>query len=320
MADAAKARRELERGTRREHECVVFLARSVDDPCRMGRLASLLASAGRARDVWLLHNNTTEAQLATLRRQYPQLLVAQQPAVPPGAWRLFGGKLINYTKAAFLLWLLADGPQARCAHAWQIEDDVFFTGRWRELFDAHAHASPRADIVATVSNSSADKWVWGSTCALNNNTRCPQVEGQMANVFWPSMRISRRLAREVSRALGSGARGFHEALLMPVCTASSWGCEVAPLADGHIGLLATGHSPGVPRAKSQQSLEWATSSGLVARGGAGSAAGRLYHPVKCEADAMLGAKAQQWAAVRPPFLGVPPSTPVHPPSGQTPRE
>ena len=125
-------------------ECVVFLTRSIASDCHFARLAALLATSGN-RTVWLLHNEPPDAaSLGMLSARYPQLMLAQQPEITSAAWRTFGGKMIGYSKAAFLLWLLRNG--SGCSRTWQIEDDVFFSGRWDELFDGHAHMS--ADLLA----------------------------------------------------------------------------------------------------------------------------------------------------------------------------
>jgi hypothetical protein len=295
---------------KRRHECVVFLTRSASDSCRLGRLASILGSVGTGgREVWLLQSNSTSAEALAALREYEQtdapfrLRVWQQPAVPPGAWRLFGGQLINYAKAAFLLWMITAGMD--CSHVWQIEDDVFFTGPWHELFDEYAHS--RHDLVAARELALAD-WTWARTCWLPNSTACASLrsDGRLVNVFWPILRISRSLALEVGGLLDNyrhgphshqkvhGGVGFHEALLVPACRRASWQCTITGLAANHVGRLASGHTVGVPANKSLQNWSWATQGRNRSNLG-----GRLFHPVKCEAEETLGARAIRWARVAP---------------------
>ena len=284
-------------------ECVVFIARSVADGCRFARLQALLASAGSKREPWLLYNvEPDESSLTQLRLASPRLRLARQANVTSFAWKVFGGKLINYSKAAFLLWLLSEGKH--CSHVWQIEDDVFYTGRWDRLFDAHD--SQRDDLLALTSPlAPTSNWSFASHCVLGPQLSCREAHGngQQVRVEWPVLRISQRLAVEVARVQKEGGHGFHEAILEPVCARAKWACSSAPLLPAHIGRLVGGHIGVLP--KMAQTLEtlalhWprsrpSTSSSPGAQTGS-IPAGKVFHPVKCEADAELGAKAQRWVA------------------------
>ena len=284
-------------------ECVVFIARSVADGCRFARLQALLASAGSKREPWLLYNvEPDESSFTKLRFASPRLRLARQANVTSFAWKVFGGKLINYSKAAFLLWLLSEGKH--CSHVWQIEDDVFYTGRWDRLFDAHD--SQRDDLLALTSPiAPTSNWSFASHCVLGPQLSCREAHGngQLVRVEWPLLRISQRLAEEVARVQKEGGHGFHEAILEPVCARAKWACSSAPLLPAHIGRLVGGHIGGLP--KTAQTLEtlalhWprsgpSTSSSSGAQTGS-IPAGKVFHPVKCEADAELGAKAQRWVA------------------------
>ena len=59
-------------------------------------------------------------------------------------WRSFAGRRSGMSKPAFVRWL----ADSKYVAAWHVEEDVFFTGRWRDLFAA---APPGADLVARFS-------------------------------------------------------------------------------------------------------------------------------------------------------------------------
>lgn len=281
-------------------ECVVFLTRSVADSCRLGRLEALLETAGTERIPWLLYNvepNATE--LLRLHARNPHLRLARQQNVTASAWRIFGGKMINYSKGAFLLWLLSEGSQ--CTHTWQIEDDVFFTGRWNTLFDAYAQQD--TDLVAlTQTISPADNWPWEARgCFVEPNVPC-RLGGQLQSVVWPLLCLSRRLALELSHTFERGGHGFHEAIMHPVCARARW-CSHAQLSAAHVGDIIAGHLGGV--SKTQQTLEllalnlrkgWRTNASRLQMSAVPE--NKAFHPVKCEADQLLGNKARRWAGIK----------------------
>lgn len=279
-------------------ECVALIARDVADSCRFARLQALLSTVGATREPWLLSNFEPDAgSLQRLRQSNAQLRVARQANITDWKWRVFGGKLINYSKAAFLLWLLGEGRH--CEKAWQIEDDVFYTGQWSLLFDAHA-AQRSEDLLAPMAPVSTN-WSFGAHCILAPQVSCRDArgDGQLIRVEWPLLRISQRLAGEVSHVLQTGGgHGFHEAILEPICARAKWGCVSAQLNVSHIGRLMGGHIGGVPR--TAQTLEMLALDQRRGQAPANSSAasipaGKVYHPVKCEADERLGAKAERWA-------------------------
>ena len=205
--------------------------------------------------------------------------------------------MIGYSKASFVLWMLQNGSS--CTHTWQVEDDTFFTGPWSTLFDAHmAHS---ADLIA-VTQATQLTWPHDSNCFVRRNqthtdtgTRCRQA-GQLLMVVWPLLRMSHRLASEISRVLiDERAKGFHEALVAPVCERAMW-CHIAPLSVAHVGRLVSGHSQETPKgARPTLELQARLAGGVAYDASAQPQANRIYHPVKCEADPGLGIKARRWA-------------------------
>ena len=303
-------------------ECIAIITRDVDsakDACRFQRLAALIGSAGDERDIHILHavnGSVTAPSVRALRRLRPGLTVTPQPAAS-GSWRLYGGKITGYSKASFLLWLLHDARAASCTHTWQIEDDVFFTGAWRHLFAAHESSS--ADLIAAHEIFSTPQL--GGTaqpCFINQTTHCEPVV-----VIWPLLRISRRLAAEVATVLapssagGREGKGFHEWLTGAACRHASWPCAMSNFNSTIMGRVSSGHSPGL-KVKIQQSLENVCGCGLFAqRSGQPNKhlnarmnrtsetappypPRRAFHPVKCDADALLGSKALSFAGIAMP--------------------
>lgn len=295
-------------------ECVAFITRTVEHGCRLERLQALLGSAGD-RQVYVLHTRDAlpdPAAVATLWPRERVSLVPQPYVSPSSPWGLFGGKLIGYSKAAFVLWLLHNA--SHCDRAWQVEDDVFWTGAWSTLFDAHTAIN--ADLVAhtTAAPRPSDNSTWHfaheHNCFLGRGIGCREAAGGRLNiVMWPLIRLSRALASEISHVLTSRTgKGFHEAIVGPICDRAPW-CRTVLLRDELIGRLTAGHSG---ETKAQQTLEH--QAALAASGFAGvsweyarnravrAANGterpvpeRIYHPAKCDADARLGDKARRWA-------------------------
>ena len=221
-------------------ECVAYITRRVEHGCRLGRLHTLVQTAG-PRTVYVLHdhNHTPDASAVNALRPRERLRLVPQPLVVPSSpWGLFGGKMIGYSKASFVLWMLQNG--STCTQTWQIEDDTFFTGPWNILFDAHTTYD--SDLVA-VTLPSDPSWPHDANCFVHRNQthtdagiRCRQ-EGRLPIVVWPLLRMSQRLAAELSRVLtDEGAKGFHEALVAPVCERAAW-CHISPLSIAHVGRL-----------------------------------------------------------------------------------
>ena len=304
-------------------ECVAFIAREVQTVCRSARFTALLETAGE-RLIWLLYTQDPDeaSTFALLKSTYPRLRTVRQPAVTSPAWRTFGAQMIGYSKAAFLLWFIANGSS--CQRTWQLEDDVFFTGRWDTIFDAHL--SMTHDLIAPVQHvsnrtmrylrlpqchhgSGVDNPECGEfrgredpeaqrakNCYLDRTTPCAR-RVQPTITIWPLIRMSQRLAIELQQIMDvRGGHGFHEYLTDTACTNASW-CTRAPLQIDMIGELLSGHVGGLP--KHAQTLKNLAQLRHHALPGAATSisSNRVFHPVKCEADEGLGTQALIWAQV-----------------------
>ena len=106
------------------------------------------------------------------------------------------------SKGAFITWLAS---QKRFTRAWHIEEDVLFTGRWHELFDAYV-TSP-ADLVANI-HKIHPGWAYEHSCKVRADLPCyphgvqtPGVDGLVTS--WPAMRLSAALAQQLCSSLCS---------------------------------------------------------------------------------------------------------------------
>ena len=297
-------------------ECVAYITRTIEHGCKLGRLQMLVQTAG-PRWVYVLHhrNHTpAESVVATLRPRERVRIQPQVEILPSSPWGLFGGKLVGYSKAAFVLWLVHNGSS--CSRSWQIEDDVFYTGSWRSLFDAHV--ADNADLIALTAQQGDfvheyKCFVFRNDTNVDQGSTCRSPAGRLTVTIWPLLRMSRRFATEIGRVLTEdGGKGFHEAFIAPVCERASW-CRMSQLT--RLGRLASGHSRymGMP-ADARSTLEWQAAlavdpyASAVNRSQNPRPAGwpyngtvqvppeRVFHPVKCEADATLGGKARRWVS------------------------
>ena len=257
------------------------------------------------------------------------IYVASQPAAP-ASMLTFGdanhatGSSGN-TKPSFLTWLLA---QKRYAHAWHLEDDVFFSGAWHNLV-----RDPRlredADLVAHLE----DKGPWWShwplsseaqygECRLAAGRACRDYAPNATQTFWPLLRMSRAYAQRLAAAFDAGATGHHELLTGSLCLASPEWCSVQPLPPDRVGLFVLGGWVNETHnfdcaLRGTMRAERLASSDVATRGeDFGDATGlpcadplarrpedappewrcRLYHPNKCRLQNESGGLALAWAA------------------------
>ena len=219
-------------------------------------------------------------------------------------WRSFAGQRSGLSKPAFVRWL----ADSKYMAAWHIEEDVFFTGRWRDLF---ASAPPGADLVARFSVQNA---TWNPSPGLKlqrrmkcrvGKTNCAKPKGGvLTHTAWPVLRMTRRFARALADAFNANAaEGYHEALAAAFCDSPSveWECKRGGLPETSIGTLAFGGER-VPASMANEKgwrrrpkdIEY-TLDFAATLGGKLVAGKKLYHPVKCAADAKLGALARGMA-------------------------
>ena len=133
-------------------------------------------------------------------------------------------------------------------------------------------------------------------------TNCAKPKGGLIrHTAWPVLRMTRRFARKLAEAFdANAAEGYHEALTAEFCY-SLGDCRFADLPETSIGTLAFGGER-VPASMANEKgwrrrpkdTEY-TLDFAATLGGKLVAGKRLYHPVKCAADAKLGALARGMA-------------------------
>ena len=277
-----------------------------DAACLEQRVEALAASAGD-RDVVVL-----AADPGALRRWRDTSRVVAQPldALRNGTWSSFGGARSGASKPAFIRWF----ADSRYDAAWHVEDDAFFTGKWAALLDG---ADPAADLVAAdlVEHASSGKgWNAAAVRACAIDGRPCGTRGVLVQTAWPVVRLSRRLGLALANGLDAGTiRGGHEAVAHAACARASFqDCVVAKIDAALVGAVVLGGTrvappPGKTFARRPKSREYTLAfaaslelvdgarRGINAVGNGTAESNRLYHPVKCAADAGLGAEALAYA-------------------------
>lgn len=106
----------------------------------------------------------------------------------------------------------------------------------------------------------------------------------MYKTKWPVIGLSRKLARAVMQSIASpsGANGHQEPIMFPFCERyMNPPCRYTVIPDWSLGVFQLGHWGRYLRPKSHTTY---TSLGLTF--GKNLVPNRLYHPMKCEADAV----------------------------------
>mmetsp|Transcript_19808 Transcript_19808/g.56263 ORF Transcript_19808/g.56263 Transcript_19808/m.56263 type:complete len:335 (+) Transcript_19808:343-1347(+) len=277
--------------TEAERQCVRQRLEAIVDSSGGGRLSG--------RPVYALSN---ESWVASATQTYG--VVQQQNFTYFGyhtsPWRSFAGQRSGVSKPAFVRWL----ADSKYVAAWHIEEDVFFTGRWRDLF---ASAPPGADLVARFSIVNGT-WNPSPGMVKQRRLKCrigskKCTSGLVTRTAWSVLRMTRRFAKRLAEAFdANAAEGYHEALTAQFCySLGDSDCKWADLPESAIGTLGFGGER-VPASMANEKgwrrrpkdTEY-TLDFAATLGGKLVAGKKLYHPVKCAADAKLGALARGMA-------------------------
>ena len=147
-----------------------------------------------------------------------------------------------------------------------------------------------------------------TNCAEHRFLRCTRVgyrkctKGLVTRTAWSVLRMTRRFARRLAEAFdANAAEGYHEALTAQFCYSLGDDCKWANLPESSVGTLAFGGER-VPASMANEKgwrrrpkdAEY-TLDFAATLGGKLVAGKKLYHPVKCAADAKLGALARGMA-------------------------
>lgn len=222
----------------------VFMLGDLDE-CIGKRVRAFHASSGLPA-TWVLHspNVSRSARKVAATLAADGVLVEEQPRVP-SHWRSFGasksasGQIL--TVPSFLLWLL---HKPEYSNAWHIEDDVFFTGQWKELVsDARWQGQDLVSgkYVSFWSDARFRNWLHAHACKLPGGVPCEQGPGAgptVAKVMWPLARLSRTLAFKLAEALDNGAGGHNEVSTGALCdyfNATGKVCQTKPIPNQDLG-------------------------------------------------------------------------------------
>jgi hypothetical protein len=276
-------------------EAVFIPLRASPTECNVQRLIALARSAQRT--VVLLLPQPNASLEHRLRQDYSldNLIIQPNPEGVDAPWMssfAHATMRSGVSKGAFITWLAS---QKRFTRAWHIEEDVLFTGRWHELFDAYV-TSP-ADLVANIQKIHPG-WAYEHSCKVRADLPCyphgvqtPGVDGLVT--AWPAMRLSAALAHQLCSSLQhDGATGHHEALPGPICQRLKW-CKLQRLSKEHVAetFALGGSNKALSTTTWQQTgvgrmFRRRDADGVLKWGGV-VLNRTLYHPIKCGADLPL---------------------------------
>ncbi|CAB9527746.1 expressed unknown protein [Seminavis robusta] len=299
---------QLTHSDNRNRTAIVWVCRYLD-ACGAARLRHLLAtSTSRDRDVWVLHNHKSlkdQAQLQTSQELLGELQSFAKEKLgvrlyslhqDEGKWNGFDGDRSRSSKSSFLKFVV----QQQYGWAWHLEDDVFYTGPWREILDSTLKdgTEQQYDIVATGSPAKSDWYYFRSAkCAItvelatddtNSISQKPRrvkrfcVDVDRTMIRWAILRVSYRFAKTLVDQVPSKAiEGHHEAVVASVCAVYGYQCTLDVLKPyiGHVVTAGWG--------------DWMDPQNQTLERHGDSQPHKIYHPVKCAAYSSSPAKLTQ---------------------------
>lgn len=253
---------------------IVITAKNLD-PCREDQVAAIVLSA--STDVWVLTGDGPFYETVQVRDKV--YFRAPQPVVPRTvSWDKFCSTNRSGTSKGSFLAFLASSPYSQ---GFLVEDDVLFSGPWSYLMNALQFE----DAMVYTSKPKRHHWPWGELCSYDGKPCSKFVK--LWPIGWFFIGVSRDFASYIIKELDSGRpRGHHEATTAVFC--KNFTCRTLPrhLYSGRGFYFTNGHVPKTTwtfdraRAQTDQPIDR-----------------RLWHPVKCEADASIGSRALEWGLV-----------------------
>jgi hypothetical protein len=275
---------------------IVYVTKALDE-CKAIRLEHLLQTTSPDWDIWILHNHdrlesngeTSALQssleyVRRLERQHTNLFHASQmnETIPD-----FDSSISGAAKSSFVRWLV---EHKEYQYAWNMEDDILFTGKWSQFFDQiQIQAAPAAADFVGPHIKRNDAWSRFSTppCYMDKRyisyvDKDPKIAANTTTVscgevlqwssLWSVVRISNRWAHQLLADLQSGVlHGHHEAIFQALQKghADLKYAKLPPDLEGHNEAGSWGRY----KDKTKSSLELYQPV----------EANRIYHPLKCEA-------------------------------------
>ncbi|KAG7337058.1 hypothetical protein IV203_008198 [Nitzschia inconspicua] len=240
-------------------------------------------------DVWFFHNhdilNDTEKRQSTRNLKYFEdrygLKNYNQKGV--GIKEPFDDAISGNSKGSLLKFVTS---HREYDYAWMAEDDVMITGDWRSFFERFE--SDDADFVSKQVEHKRD-WYWyhhdckidedyiseenlNHTGNLNHKAqvKCDEILNWAA--LWPLIRVSKQAAKHLMEDLLSGLiQGHHEAMVQAIILKHPT-LKFRTIPSDVANVMAGSWDPCKDSAKLKLDMFQPVSMGKV------------YHPVKCEAN------------------------------------
>lgn len=249
--------------------------------CSAARLHHLVSTTPPEIDVWFLHDHarypsnssevtTSVHHLQSLMQSLGMQHAAKENRLIPG----FDTAQSRAAKSSFLRWMTQHSDQYQ--YAWHVEDDVFYTGLWSDVFRAHERDT--ADLVAT-QLPFGRTWMWAqnTTCRIKyssemfqhtNFTSMECIAVIRLATHWAMLRLSQSFATHLLEDLESGFLfGHHEAVVFVLLQVKPYNLTYSKLQ--HVGRIMA------PNKRSRNMTLDSLPNPVLPR--------RLYHPVKCQA-------------------------------------
>ena len=212
----------------------------------------------------------------------------------------------------FMQWL----AESEYEFGWYVEEDVVFTGHWENIFKLRVQATNavmredgtemylpenaemgvKQDLVAHITRAAP---FWKKLCRMprkNSTHHSCFVNGVKYKTKWPVIGLSKKLAKGMmdSIATPGGVNGHQEPIMFPYCERfMNPPCRYTVIPDKMLGVFQLGHWGRFLKPKNHRTY---TSIGLT--NNKNLATNRLYHPIKCEADAGIGKLAKEMTRVK----------------------
>jgi len=282
---------------------IVVVTQFVDD-CTAARLEHLVKTAGNPESshVWCLHNhkglkNNTQRNISEAWLQkIPGLHSAQQSkAQHPKAFWPFDSKRSGSAKRSFLDFVVQHRDLYQ--EAWHLEDDVFFTGRWSDFFNAN-NEQDQYDVMAMGVANKTLEWGHWTSCHLylhkntsdilsisnvkepttlitpddqqhqHDQTNCTEISH--TTVMWSMLRVNVKFAQDLlTQVEQRWVVGHHEGVVGAFAKAHGYRLGLNEFQK--VGFV---HNGGVGKWRQSQKLDLENVKAIP---------GHLYHPVKCAA-------------------------------------
>ena len=274
---------------------VVFKVWAVD-ACRLARFEAMARLARKfPMDVWILSDDAMQPEVASefaaIASSNPGAFFARTTSVhtryPKSGW-IQEDIDAKMSKWPFALWL----NESKYEFAWYVEDDVVFTGEWHTFFGPAEDKAENADLVVEWDQQDRT-WHHAAACRVRGK-QCLQ-DNKITQSRLAIFRMSRRFASEwLNMRAQHQLNGHDEATVAvvcdqwPTCRRSRMHFPGGIYHLGHHGIFQKEKSNPVFKLRVLASYSHATGQVNFSQfpTDADVPRDRLFHPVKCEAEAV----------------------------------